>query len=139
MKIYSKLLVVLLFLPLLVGMGSILGDDSPDKIPTVEDDFKAAYIDQMDIMTECREISIEGKTFIEGKRGEGIYTIPFDKIKDIVFLIHNDTLTGIVHLKDGTTVELILQRDHRAYGKTRYGTFQIKLVNLKKLVFHSTN
>ena len=139
MKVYYRFLVILLFLPLLVGMGSILGDESPDKVPTVEDNFKAAYIDQMDIVTECREISIEGNTFLEGKRGEGTYTIPFDKIKDVIFLIHNATLTGIVHLNDGNKVELILQKDHRAYGKTQYGTFQIKLLNLKKLIFHSTN
>ena len=139
MKVYYRFLVILLFLPLLVGMGSILGDESPDKVPTVEDNFKAAYIDQMDIVNECREISIEGNTFLEGKRGEGTYTIPFDKIKDVIFLIHNATLTGIVHLNDGNKVELILQKDHRAYGKTQYGTFQIKLLNLKKLIFHSTN
>jgi len=77
--------------------------------------------------------SIQGKTFMEGKKGEGTYTIPFEKIKSILFTIKNAELKGYIQLKDNTVTELILNKDYKAYGRTKYGTFQIKLVDLKKM------
>lgn len=126
---------VLLLIPLLVGMGnSIFGEDPADKIPVPEHKFAAIYIDQMDVITECKEVSIQGKTFLEGKRGKGTYTIPFEKIEKILFVIKNGELKGRIQLKDKSKTELILKKDHKAYGHAKHGTFQIKLINLKKMV-----
>lgn len=139
MKRLRKILVILLFLPFVMGMGSILGDESSDKIPLPEKKYIAIYIDTMDVTTKCTDVSIQGKTFIEGKMGEGTYTIPFDNIKQIVFIVKNDTLTGRITLKDGDKTTVILKRDQKAYGQAKYGTFQIKLNNLKKIVFLNGN
>ena len=130
-----KIFLIIFLVPFLVGMGSILGEDSSDKIPVPKLKFKAMFIDQMDVVTECTEISIQGKTFIEGKKGKGLYTIPFENIKSILFLFRNGELTGIVKLRDGSETTLVLMRDHKAYGRTHVGTFQVKLINLKKIVF----
>lgn len=132
-----KFFLIVLLVPFLLGMGSIIGENSPDKIPVPELKYTAMYIDQMDVMTDCNEVSIEGKTFVEGKKGKGLYTIPFENIKSILFMFKNEELTGIIKLRDGSETTLVLTKDHKAYGKVHVGTFQIKLINLKKMVFHN--
>jgi hypothetical protein len=130
------LLIMLVLLPVIAGMGSNMGASSPDKIPVPDKKYSATFIDQMDVVTECTEVSFEGKTFLEGKRGEGTYTIPFEKITHIVFQLEDSKLKGIVKLKDGNKEELILNKDHKAYGLTQTGTFMINLSGLKKINVH---
>jgi len=127
------LLPLLVIIPLLAAMGTPGGEGSPDKIPIPEKKYTATFIDQDDVITECRDVSIEGGTFLEGKKGEGTYTIPFDTIASIVFQLKDDRLTGIVRLKGGDGIELIVNKDARAYGYTKYGPFQIRLGDLKKI------
>lgn len=127
------LLVILALLPVITGMGFNMGASSPDKIPVPDKKYSATFIDQMDIVTECTDISIEGKTFLEGKKGEGTYTIPFEKITHIVFQLEGGKLTGIAKLKDGSKEDLLLNKDHKAYGLTQTGTFMINLSGLKKI------
>jgi hypothetical protein len=121
----------------LLGMGSLQGPASPQKIPIPAKNYSAVFVDQTDFVTECSEASIEGTTFLEGKRGEGTYTISFDNIDQISFYINAERLFGLVKLRDGGTSEFTLNKTQKAYGRTRHGTFQIKLADLKKLVIRS--
>ena len=134
----SKILITLLLLfvavPILMGMSSLQGQGAPEKIPIPAKKFTATFVDQMDIVTECSDVSVEGGTFIEGKRGDGNNTISFDLIDNILLTMNADKLTGIVKLRDGSTVELVLKKDQKTYGYTRYGTFQIRLADLKKII-----
>ncbi|MBU0653336.1 MAG: hypothetical protein KKG96_10725, partial [Proteobacteria bacterium] len=77
--------------------------------------------------------SIDGATFLEGKRGEGTYTISFDNIDQVSFRVNAEQLIGLVKLRDGGTSELNLNKTQKAYGRTKYGTYQIKMADLKKL------
>jgi hypothetical protein len=43
-------------------------------------------------MTECRDVSIEGRMFVEGKKGDGSYTISFENIDYMVFRL-NESMT----------------------------------------------
>ncbi len=45
-------------------------------------------------------------------------------------------LLGTIVLKDGSSMELALNRERKAYGRTTYGTFQVKLASLKRMVLH---
>lgn len=136
MRRLYKIIILLTFLPILMGMGSMFGGSSPGKIPLPEKKFIATFIDQMDIAAQCTEVSIEGETILEGKHGKGVYTVSFDKIKNVIFYLKNGELIGTVKLKDGNTVNLILKKDSKAYGKTKYGTFYIKLSDLKKVIIY---
>ena len=128
-----SLLIFLLLSPLLAGMGA-LQTQSPEKIPVPAKKYLATFIDQADFVTDCRDVSIDGGTFLEGKRGKGTDVIPFENIAEISLLLETDKLTGIVKLRDGNTTQLILNHNQIAYGHTKYGTFQIKLSELKKVV-----
>mgnify|MGYP001027205467 CR=1 FL=1 len=131
-----ELLVILTVLPFLLAMGSLSGGTSPEKIPSPEIKFTAVFIDQMDMIAECTEVSVEGETFLEGKKGKGVYTISFDKIKNVVFCLKGEKLIGSVELNDGGSTDLILKKDSRACGRTKYGTFRIRFSNLKKMIIH---
>jgi hypothetical protein len=125
---------LLITIPVLMGMGSLQGPASPEKIPIPVRKYTAVFLDQMDIATDCSEASIEGITYLEGKRGEGTYTISFDNIDQVSFHMNAERLSGMVKLRDGGTTELSLNKTQKAFGRTKYGTFQIKLSDLKKLV-----
>lgn len=134
MKRLYMCFLVMLFVPFMLGMGSMTGDDSPDRIPVTEEKFSATFVDQMDVVTRCTDVSIEGKTFIEGTKGKGTYTIPFEKIKSVRFFLKGGELKGVILLEDGSRDELILDKDHKVYGRTNSGTFQIDISGLKKMI-----
>lgn len=134
MRRLYKFIVPLIFLPLLMGMGSFFGRSAPDKIPEPEKKYVATFIDQMDITAKCTGVSIEGDTVLEGKHGKGVYSVSFDKIKSIVFYLKNGELIGDARLKDGSSIKLVLNKASRAFGKTNYGTYYIKLGDLKKVI-----
>lgn len=133
MKRFLFFLLLMTVMSVLLGLGSLQGPASPDKIPVPVKKYTATILDQMDVVAQCSDVSIEGETFLEGKRGEGNYTISFDNIEQILFLFNADRLTGIVKLRDGGSSELTLNKSQKLYGRTRYGTFQIKLQDIKKL------
>ena len=120
-------------LPLLTAM-SALQSQSPEKIPVPEKKYVATFIDQTDMITDCRNVSIDGETFLEGKRGNGTNTIPFEIITEVSFMLEGEKLNGAVKLRDGNVVQLSFNRNQRAYGQTSYGTYQIKLMDLKKII-----
>ena len=130
----SKLafLIILALLPLLTAM-SALQNQNPEKIPVPEKKYSATFIDQTDLMMDCRNISIDGDTFVEGKRGNGTITIPFEIINEVSFMLEGEKLTGVIKLRDGSIVQLLLLKNQKAYGQTKYGTYQIKLSDLKKM------
>ncbi|MBW2599879.1 MAG: hypothetical protein JRC60_07375 [Deltaproteobacteria bacterium] len=134
MKRLYMYFLIMLFVPFILGMGSMTGDDSPDKIPVTEKKFSATFVDQMDVVTRCTEVSIEGKTFVEGVKGEGTYTIPFEKIKSVGFFLKDGKLKGLVLLRNNNRDELILNKDYKVYGRTSYGTFQIGILDLRKMI-----
>jgi hypothetical protein len=124
---------MILCLPLLLGMGS-QGGTPADKIPVPAKKFMATFVDQMDISTQCSDVSIEGGTALQGKMGEGTYTIDFENIQEVVFRHHAEKLNGQVKMRDGSSIELIIGKDKKAYGRTKFGTFQIRLNDLKKMI-----
>jgi hypothetical protein len=138
MKSYWNLLFFVAVIPLIIGMGSLSGGSSPDKIPLPEKKFNITFIDQMDVATECRNASIEGNTFIEGKIGNGNYTISFDKISNITFHLYGDKLVGVLKLNDGSTIELSLNKSAKAYGLIQNGTYQIKLIDIKRMIISAS-
>ncbi len=53
-----------------------------------------------------------------------------------MFLFTNGELRASARLLDGSEVVLNVNKDRKAFGKTKYGTFQIKLSDLKKMSIH---
>jgi hypothetical protein len=133
MKRHFCFLLMILSLPLLLGMGS-QGGTPDDKIPVPEKKFTATFVDQMDVTTQCTDVSIGGGTSLQGNIGEGTYTVSFENIREVVFRQHAERLYGQVKMPDGNSIELVIGKDKKAYGRTKFGTFQIRLNDLKKMI-----
>jgi len=133
MKRNFSFLLVIICLPLLLGMGS-QGGTPTDKIPVPASKFKATFVDQMDVATECTDVSIEGGTALQGRIGEGTYTVAFENIREVVFRQHAEKLYGQAKMRDGSSIELVIGKDKKAYGRTKFGTFQILINDLKKMI-----
>lgn len=134
MKNYLKGLLILLSL-VLIAMGSMPGESSPDRIPVTEKNYRAVFTDNENVTTECRNVSIDGNTYIEGKRGSGSQAIAFDHIKQIVFHVNGEKMTAKLELVDGTALELYVKKSSKAFGMTRHGTFQITIIDLARITF----
>jgi len=134
MKMRSEYLVFVVFIPVLMGMGSFNTAGPADTIPVPEKSFQATFVDTMGVATTCSDVSIDGDVFVYGKRGEGIYTVPFDAIKEIVFLKQGGRVTASIHMRSGGTEDVIVDKALTVFGKTQYGTFTIDIENLKKIV-----
>lgn len=135
MKKYLPVL-LLVAVPIILAMGGS-GGGPVDRIPTVSKNFGAIFVDQNDIVTECTSVSIDGNTFLEGKKGQGTYTISFEKIKSVVFRVNNGDLLGTAKLAGDGETTFVLDKNKKAYGKTRFGSFQIRIANLKKMTMTS--
>lgn len=138
MKRYLSLFFFLFFIPIVLGMGSFDSTLSPDKVPMPEKNYEVTFIDQMDISVTCQNASIEGKAFIEGKIGNGNHVIDFDKIKYILFHFKGGKLIALVKLSNNNTVEFEIKKNLNAFGMTKYGTFHIKLIDLKKMLIEKS-
>jgi hypothetical protein len=131
-RLFGPMLLIAI-IALFMGMGSPQGSASSDTMPVPVKKFTAKFVDQHDVVTECTEVSIEGMTFLEGKRGGGTFTLSFEGIDQVLFRLNAERLTAVVRLDDGGTYELTLDSRQKAFGRTKYGTFQIKLADLKKM------
>ncbi len=136
----KKFLPVLVFLavPIILAMGGS-GGGPADRIPAAAKNVGAVFVDQNDVVTECAGASIDGETFLQGKKGQGVYTIGFEKIKSIVFRMQNGELLGTAKLNEGGETTLVLDKNKKAYGRTKYGSFQIRIANLKKMTITSVS
>ena len=137
MKHSQRLFIILFLVPFVMAMSS-LGGDSPDKIPVPTKKFQGSFVDQMDVIAEAKDISIDGGTFLEGKKGEGTFTVAFENIQYINFLLRDEKLIAMVKLREGNNLELGVNKRAKAYGKTKFGTFQIKLLDLKRMTITDT-
>jgi ribosome maturation factor RimP len=119
---------------LITGMGGLGGTPS-GKIPTPEKDFSATLIDKQDVVTKCKQVSRDGDVFFLGKKGRGTVTIPFEKVKTAEFGNGKGVVTAVIKLIDGQTIEIEVDKSQRFYGNVNFGTFQIEVSDLKKIIF----
>jgi hypothetical protein len=118
-----------------VGMGS-LGQEELKKIPEPDDNFSATLIDQHDVSSSITLFSLEGQTFLSGKRGGATVSIPFENIKEIDFYARGTDIFAIVTMKGESQVELEMEKDRVFYGKLSYGLLSIKAEYVKKITIH---
>ncbi len=129
---------VILAVPIILAMGGS-GGGPVDRVPVAAKNVTAVFVDQNDVVTECANASIDGEAFLQGKKGQGVYTIGFEKIKSVVFRMQNGELLGTARLNEGGETTLVLDKNKKAFGRTKFGTFQIRIANLKKMTITSVS
>ncbi len=58
----------------------------------------------------------------------------FENIREVVFRQHAERLYGQIKMTDGNSIEPVIGKDKKAYGWAKFGTFQIRLNDLKKMI-----
>ena len=117
------------------GMGG-LGEQDPTKIPEPLHDFSATVVDQRDIASDITLMSLDGQTFLIGKRGGATVSIPFENIEAIEFSMSGKDVYAAVTMKGQPRVELKMEKDRVVYGQLSYGNFAIKVEYIRKIIIH---
>jgi hypothetical protein len=118
-----------------VGMGG-LGNPGSVQVPKTRTNYSATIVDLSDLATRVEKFSFDGQTNLSGKMGDADVSITLDRIKTITFVLHEDTLTAEVELKDGKTVYVVMNKKTACYGQFAYGGYKIAVVNIKSVKVH---
>lgn len=119
----------------LVGMGN-MGDSGLVYVPKTNNNYSATIVDLSDLATRVEKFSFDGQTHLSGKMGDADVSITFDRIRTVTFVLHEDTLTAEVELKDGKTVHVVMNKKTACYGEFAYGGYKIAAVNIKSVKMH---
>ena len=93
-------------------------------------------MDRTGLSTQIRQVSLDGKTYIVGKRGDADVTIPFDRIAILeVLSATDDQLMATAELDDQNRIDIIAKPRIHLYGKASFGTFKILLRDVSRIVF----
>ena len=119
----------------LVGMGD-MGNPGSVQVPKTKANYSATIVDLSDLATRVERFSFDGETHLSGRMGDADVSVTFDRIDTIIFVLHEDTLTAEVKLKDGETAHVVMNKKTACYGQFAYGGYKISAVNIKSVKVH---
>jgi hypothetical protein len=120
---------------LTMGMGS-MGEQASTKTPEPDKNFLATVVDQDDVSMELEKFSIDGKTYITGKMGKADLSIDFEKIRSILFVVKEDSITARVILEGQKEVEMTVVPAVPCFGISSFADVRIAARDIKKIVLH---
>jgi hypothetical protein len=126
---------VILICFLTVGMGN-MGERGVIDIPEPEKNYTATLVDQSDVSMDLENFSFEGQTYFIGKLGRAEISIDFDKIDSVLFILQDDQVKAKVNLKDGKTLEILVDKGKNCYGMSSFGNVRIEAQDIKKVAVH---
>jgi len=136
MRIIVTAVLVLLTVAVLMGMGN-LGGTPEGQVPKTDENIKAQLIDRSGVTIELTRFSMNGKVFLEGKRGAGEMSVFFRDLKEVGFgIVSGDTVPADLLLKSGRRVQLNVRKGAVFHGDTGDGAYQISAHNISRIVIH---
>jgi hypothetical protein len=126
---------VLLAAAMLTGMGS-LGGTPEGTVPKTDENIKARIVDRLGVSTEVNSFSMDGKVFLEGRRGEGKMNVPFHDLKEVTFgPVSGEDVAADLLLTSGSRHQLKVNKSTLFYGDTGYGAYRIAAGDVSRIVF----
>ena len=128
-------ILVLLAATMLMGMGN-LGGTPEGTIPKTKENFKVLIVDRSGVSTDLSRFSMAGEVFVEGRRGDGLMSVLFRDLKEIIFgpVSGNDAPADLL-LKSGSHVNLKVNKNALFYGDSGYGAYRISAGDINRIVF----
>jgi len=116
-----------------MGMGT--GGMQTHKIPTPAVNFSATITDSQGVTTKVTQISFDGKVYLTGYRGNATVTVPFEKISSVKVgkLAEDKKVAAFVTLKEGGTLNIMVEGKLPCYGSADFGNVQIEFKDIKKV------
>ena len=119
-------------LPLLLGMD--FGDSQgPTRIPEPQSNYRVLLVDQEGVRVELTEFSVDGQTFVMGGLGQGQVAVPLEKVRAVDIVNQDGKLKAKISLAQGAPVDLELDGNLKATGRTSYGNFRIPLSEVRRV------
>ena len=126
---------ILLAAAMLTGMGN-LGGTPEGTVPKVEENVKARIVDRLGVSTEVSSFSMDGKVFLEGRRGEGRMNVLFHDLKEVSFgQVSGEDVAADLLLTSGNRHQLKVNKSAVFYGDTGYGAYHISAGDVSRIVF----
>ena len=120
---------------MLTGMGG-LGGTPEGTVPKTEENIKAQLVDRSGVSTELTMFSMDGKVFLEGRRGEGQMSVFFRDLKEVSFgPVSGDMAPADLLLKSGSRVQLKVNKGAVFHGDTGTGAYRISAQDVSRIVF----
>jgi hypothetical protein len=126
---------LVIFYVFLVGMGGF-GDPDSVQVPEPKANYSATITDLSDLAIRVERFSFDGQIYLSGKMGDADVSVTLDRVNTIIFVLHEDTLTAEVRLKDGKTVSVVMNKKTNCHGQFAYGGYRIAAVNIKSIKVH---
>lgn len=131
-------LVLLLALGLM-GMGGFDPNEKAGEIPIPDKEVVATITDVEGTLITLNQFSLNGQTVLNGKLGAGKVAIPFSQIKVLTIWPESKALQAKVELIDQSIQTLSLDRGQTAFGRLKFGIYQIRIEQLKRVEIGSVS
>jgi hypothetical protein len=117
----------------LTAMGSFDQTGKPEEIPLPEKEVTALLTDSEGLTLALTQFSLNGQIYLAGRLGAGRVAIPFNQIRQMTLIPEPKYLAARINLTDNTSLNLQLEKDLKAFGRLKVGTFQIPLEKVRKI------
>ena len=123
----------------LMGMGGFDFNEKPGVIPIPDKEVTATITDVEGTLLTLSQFSLNGQTVLNGKLGAGKVAIPFSQIKILTIWPDSKALQAKVELIDQSFQTLSLDRGQTAFGRLKFGIYQIRIDQLRKVEIGSVS
>jgi hypothetical protein len=123
----------------LMGMGGLDFNEKPGEIPIPDREVMATITDVDGTLLTLSQFSLNGQTVLNGKLGAGKVAIPFSQIKVLTIWTEPKALLAKVELTDQSSLTLSLDRGQTAFGRLKFGIYQIRIDQLRKVEIGSVS
>jgi len=123
----------------LMGMGGFDFNEKPGVIPIPDKEVTATITDVEGTLLTLSQFSLNGQTVLNGKLGAGKVAIPFSQIKVLTIWPDSKALQAKVELIDQSFQTLSLDSGQTAFGRLKFGIYQIRIDQLRKVEIGSVS
>jgi len=123
----------------LMGMGGFDFNEKPGVIPIPDKEVTATITDVEGTLLTLSQFSLNGQTVLNGTLGAGKVAIPFSQIKVLTIWPDSKALQAKVELIDQSFQTLSLDRGQTAFGRLKFGIYQIRIDQLRKVEIGSVS
>lgn len=134
MRRLLMIVLALLVAVILTGMGE-LGGVPAGNVPETDENIKVQVVDRSGVSTDLSSFSMDGQTFLDGRRGDGQMNVFFRDLREISFgKVSGDEVSVELLLKSGSRLQLNVRKRTLFYGDTGYGAYRIPARDVSRIV-----
>ena len=117
-----------------MGLGGV-GDDEV-KLPKLKENIKIELIDVEGYKIHLDNVSVSDLIYLSGNVGRGKQIVELNQIKKIdIKPVSDKEVSAELFMRSGEKLILTLQGQQKIKGKSRFGIYSIKLLDVREINF----